>query len=193
MHPIVYTSFRKIIASLRPAGRVLEIGAQPNRTALLAMTELTSLDRVGINLFPESEFEGFKILQGNANCMAMFDDCSFDMILSNAMLEHDQRFWLTCAEIRRVIKPGGIAVIGVPGFSRSSDLSTLKIDKPDGPSGPGWQDSTLTYRYHGFPHDYYRFSERAVRDVLLEGFSIASVTTIMIPPRIITTGRWPAN
>ena len=49
--------------------------------------------------------------------MTMFEAASFDLVLCNSMLEHDARFWLTLEEIRRVLRAGGLAIIGVPGYS----------------------------------------------------------------------------
>ena len=71
---------------------------------------------------------------GNANRMDAFEDEMFDLVLSNATLEHDKHFWLSVAEMHRVLRPGGLLVIGVPGF----------IKDPDRDQGR----STLTYRVH---------------------------------------------
>ena len=49
-------------------------------------------DKIGINLDGPHEFRDFKILKGNANSMGCFDDNSFDVVLCNAMLEHDEYF-----------------------------------------------------------------------------------------------------
>ena len=48
--------------------------------------------------------------------MAFFPDQRFDVVLCNAVLEHDRFFWETLAEIRRVTRAGGLVVIGTPGF-----------------------------------------------------------------------------
>jgi SAM-dependent methyltransferase len=191
MHQTVYGSFREIVAALKPNGRVLEIGAVPDGTALLAMPELTHCERIGINLVPPGRGDGFDVIQGNGNAMPMFADNSFDLVLSNATLEHDPRFWLTCAEIRRVIKRGGHVIIGVPGFDPSADTIQLGLLTPGVVDETEWQFSTLTFRYHGEPFDYYRFTELAVREVFFEGFTNVSVRKVMIPPRIIGLGTKP--
>jgi SAM-dependent methyltransferase len=188
MHPTVYSAFRTIVAELNPRGRVLEVGALPDKRALLAMPELSDCERIGINLAPPSRNDGFEVIQGNGNQMSMFADNSFDLVLSNATLEHDQRFWLTCAEIRRVTKIDGFAVIGVPAFDASTDVVNLGIPRPDGIDAEAWNVCTLTFRYHGAPFDYYRFTERAMREIFFEGFVDFSYRTIMVPPRMIGFG-----
>ena len=107
MHPIIYSQFRTIVRELRPTGRALEVGAVLDASALLAMPELEELERVGINLTQSGSFRGTQVVRANGNCMQMFPDGAFDIVLSNATLEHDPKFWLTCQEIRRVVRKGG--------------------------------------------------------------------------------------
>lgn len=58
-----------------------------------------------------------------------FDDESFDVIVSTSCLEHDPMFWLSVAEMFRVVKPGGYVYINAP----SNGI------------------------YHGYPLDHWRF------------------------------------
>lgn len=130
MHPIIYETFRSIIAELRPTGRILEIGAAPNDNSLLTIDILREQYRVGINLSPATHYKGFDIVQGNANSMGMFRTGYFDCVLSNATIEHDPFFWKTCAEIRRVLRLDGLAIIGGPGFAPEADIATLGLADP---------------------------------------------------------------
>jgi hypothetical protein len=77
--------------------------------------------------------------------------------MSCSVLEHDREFWVTVAECRRILKPGGLWVVGVPIYMK------LPTDV---------KRTTLTYARHGYAYDadYYRFSEQAVREVLLDGY-----------------------
>ncbi len=50
--------------------------------------------------------------------MECFCDARFDVVLCNAVIEHDRYFWKTIEEIKRVAKPGGLVVIGAPGYAR---------------------------------------------------------------------------
>ena len=97
-------------------------------------------------------------------------------------------------EIRRVVRLGGLVVIGTPGYARLPSekkwsrwlrrLSWLS-GRPD-----GWplEHSTLTLPVHNFPGDYYRFSEQTFREVFFEGMAEVSVQTILVPPRMIGAG-----
>ena len=189
MHPTIFREFERLVGELRPRGRILEIGAVPRPNTLLAIPSIAEQDRVGINLIGGYEYGGFSILKGNANSMPMFLDASFDCVLSNATLEHDGWFWKTCAEIRRILKPGALAVIGVPGFTVEAGLQSLKIPSPwPVDEFRDWQASCLTFRYHGAPYDYYRFSENGVREAIFEGFRDISIKAVMMPPRLIGVG-----
>ena len=44
-----------------------------------------------------------------------FGENSFDMVLCLDTLEHDDAFWLTAEQMRRVVKPGGWMIICTPG------------------------------------------------------------------------------
>jgi len=152
---------------------------------------------VGINLDGPYEFRDFRILRGNANAMDCFADERFDLVLCNAMLEHDKFFWRTLAEIRRVTRPGGLVVIGVPGFQYLK-LEKLKamlrrlplVRRLSANQYLGFFfTATVTFELHNAPGDYFRFSAQAVREVFFAGMEDVEVRSIMLPPRIIGAGR----
>src|SRR5271169_4578261 len=130
MHPTIFAAFRQILSGLSIQGRVLEVGAVPSTSSLLALDVLDKSERLGINLGGNSEFGGFKIIQGNGNDMHMFPDGHFDCALSNATIEHDPFFWKTISEIRRVLRSGGVMVMGAPGFTHETGLEELRIEPP---------------------------------------------------------------
>ena len=69
------------------------------------------------NLFRESKFIGLDLQKGPGVDMVAsaeklpFADKSFDLVLCLETLEHAERPWLIAAEIERVLKPNGIAVV----------------------------------------------------------------------------------
>jgi methionine biosynthesis protein MetW len=46
-----------------------------------------------------------------------FEDKTFDIIIANQILEHTKEIFWILSEISRVLKPGGIAIIGVPNLA----------------------------------------------------------------------------
>lgn len=149
--------------------RALEVGGYVGENSLLRSPEVADAERWCINLVEQPSGTGIQHVVGSGNDMHMFEDASFDLVMCNAMLEHDRQFWLSVSEMRRVLAPGGLLVIGVPGF--------VKQDTDVG-------STTHTFRVH-YRFDYYRFSRRAVREVFFEGMEDVKVRAIMDPPRIV--------
>lgn len=193
MHHTIYNEFRTIISELNITGKILEIGAVPEENTLLNIDLLRDRERVGVNIAPASSYNGFDILQACATDLSIFGSDHFDCVLSNATIEHEKHFWKICAEVRRVLRPGGVAIIGAPGYSQNSDTERLTLSKPTGADPLAeWDITTLVYRYHGAPKDYYRFSEDAFREVIFEGYRDVCIRTVMVPPRLIGHGTKPA-
>ncbi|MDB6151290.1 MAG: hypothetical protein JWQ44_2738 [Chthoniobacter sp.] len=198
MHDEVYRQFERICSRRRAGGAVLEIGAVPSATTLLGLPSLKqATERIGINLDPPTQHEGFTILQANANQMGCFPDSRFDTVLCNATLEHDKFFWKTLAEIRRVAKPGALIVLGAPGYRQSRREKWAKRIVRNLPFiGRSMERqlrwlfaSTPTLHVHNFPGDYYRFSPQTFWEVFFEGMHEIEVTSVLTPPRIIGAGR----
>src|SRR5208283_5218724 len=102
-----------IVPDLPPRGRVLEIGAGTGQQALelkrrgfdVAAIELADSAYAGARVFPVTDYDGARI---------PFPDRSFDAVFSSNALEHVRDLAFMHAEIRRVLKPGGIAVHVMP-------------------------------------------------------------------------------
>ena len=204
MHPAVFGAFDRICSSRACGGDVLEIGAVPSEDTLLCMPSLRGARRrIGVNIDGPSSVRDIEILRANANDLSELDgfgDESFDTVLCNAVLEHDPRFWMTLAEMRRLVRPGGLIGIGVPGFAKlaverkASRLARMlsRVGVPARALDP-WRASTMTLQIHNYPGDYYRFSPQAMAEVLLEGLVDTEVHTVLVPPRIIGFGVKPAR
>ena len=155
--------------------RVLEVGGYVDKRSLMRSKKLRNADRWCINLVDQPEGTGINHVVGNSNHMPMFEDESFDIVMSCAVHEHDKYFWLSMAEMKRVLRPGGLMIIAVPGFA------TL-------PSDVG--NTTKTFRVH-YEFDYYRFTMRAVREVFFEGMERVKAIHVLEPPRILGHGYKP--
>jgi SAM-dependent methyltransferase len=178
VRPEVHEEFHRIIkkSGVRPR-EALEVGGVLGPGSLLRFPELADASRYCLNLRTLKRDSEIETVRGNANDIPL-EDARFDLVLSNATLEHDKYFWLSLAEMRRVLKPGGLLVIGVPGY----------VKNPKRDHGR----STHTYRVH-YRFDYYRFSDQAVREVFMGGMDDVGISVVQGPPRIIGWGWKPAS
>ena len=182
MNPHIKKAFRQAVrtSDVRPT-RVLEVGGKTDDRSILRFPELVGAELTCLNVEEQPARRGappdepIPLVIGNANHMEMFEDDAFDIVVSNAMLEHDPCFWSSVAEMRRVLRPGGLLFIGVPGF--------VPLTFDDG-------TSTRTYRFHG-GQDFWRFSDMAVRTQFFADFDDVHVEAILDPPRIVGHGRKP--
>jgi len=157
-------------------GNVLGIGSSAQPKDMLNLPyfkqEAKAFNLIGINICGAfGKYDNFEVFNVNAH-NTPFSNQYFDIILCNAMLEHDPEFWKTIKEVNRILRNGGLFIVNVPGYIN------LKTDT---------EESTLTYKVHGL--DYYRFSEMSVKDVIMFGMKDVVINSILIPPRIIGCGK----
>jgi SAM-dependent methyltransferase len=182
MSPEVYDRFAAIVAARLPADRplrALEVGA--SGWTLLSIPAFADGLRVALNRRfdqPTEQLARTIRVRADGNQLPFADD-SFDCVLSCSALEHDRWFWRSTAEARRVLRPGGCFVVGVPIYM------TLPTDT---------DRTTLTYARHGFAYgaDYYRFSEQAVREVFFDGYAAVTDEVIVRQrpnPYLVAAGR----
>lgn len=194
MHPDVRSAFENLILELPAPERVLEVGQHAGEAALIDLPALSQArERVAVGLEAGGNLPGVTVIRDNANDLAVLASDRFDLVLCNSMLEHDARFWLSLSEMRRVTRPGGCMVIGVPGYGamrgprrrwRDRLASVIGGDRADARAA-----STSTLGLHGYPCDYYRFSRAAIEQVFLDGCEDRQVIEVMDPPRFIGRGR----
>lgn len=66
---------------------------------------------------------GAAIVRGSLTALAL-GDCTFDVVLCNQVLEHVPNDHTALSELRRVLRPGGLLIVGVP--NEGSWLATLR-------------------------------------------------------------------
>ena len=94
---------------------------------------------------PSAKWTGVDMLAGDGvdvvadahELSKSFPPNSFDTIYCEATLEHFRRPWIAAAEMAKVIRPGGLA----------------------------WIESHQTFPIHGYPSDYFRFSDEAMKEL----------------------------
>lgn len=113
--------------------------------------------------FPDSqEYVGTDMRAGpgvdqvinNRDLVSTFGPSSFDTVICCECLEHDLRFWDTVEQMRTILRPQG----------------TLMITTPD-----------LGFPYHGFPFDYWRFTEVAYVQVFFKDMEILDLVRLPGP------------
>jgi SAM-dependent methyltransferase len=158
---------------------------------------------VGVNLEISGQIPGAQVVRVAADGLSAFADDTFDVVVCNSVLEHDPHFWRTVQGMHRVARENALIVIGVPGYADLPPSALLRAARllarlPGAGAfldalAPGWSVSTSTLVVHNYPGDYYRFSEQAMRSVLLAGCERVETRVLLKPPRIIGFGWTTAS
>lgn len=116
---------RRLISSfveemrLRPDARVLDIGTSTG-TNLRLLQELGISGVMGLDASRDAirwcHEKGLGEVHHGDVCAMPFEDGVFDLVLATDIIEHVEDDGLALAEIRRVLKPGGAAILTVPAF-----------------------------------------------------------------------------
>jgi len=109
-------------------GRVLEIGSYDVNGNL--NKELKGCDHVRLDMRAGPNVD----IVANGHDLP-FEDNSFDAVICADTLEHDDAFWVTIKEIKRVVKPRGVIALCVP---------------------------SIGFPLHQHPNDYWRFTTDAM-------------------------------
>jgi SAM-dependent methyltransferase len=132
MHEASFEKMRAALSVYAPASldrlRVLDLGSGGSEDSLTYRS-----------LFPSDRFEylgldlaggpNVDIVVGDAYDWRELDDEQFDLVVSGQMLEHSPYFWITAAEIARVLKEGGITIVIAPsaGFAHRYPLDCWRF------------------------------------------------------------------
>ncbi len=116
-------AFRNVYVTSRDRPfRVLDIGSGTGEQALSYRALFAS---------PDFEYVGFDIDNGpnvdvvpaDPYCWDELETEEFDLVLMGKTVEHNPFFWITAAEIARVLVPGGLVAIIAPSAGRVHRLS----------------------------------------------------------------------
>ena len=168
------------MSHLRPGMRVLDVGCGPGSITLGLAEAVAPAEAVGIDFQPAqvAQAQALSVARGVMNSRfevadvnrLPFPDGSFDAVLAHAVLMHQREPLLALAEMRRVLRPGGI--VGVRDCDWGGRIhapTTLLIEK--------WYDLTIKIRQRNGGNP---FMGRHHRRLLLEAGFVspeASVST----------------
>lgn len=154
--------FRRFLETRKPC-RVLEMGAKRWDEARCTLHK---------QWLPEwAEFVGTDFIDGqdvdvvaDAHTMSeVFGESTFDALISISVFEHITRPWIAAAEVAKVLKPGGQALIHVP----------------------------FAFPEHGYPSDYFRFTKQGLR-VIFEDAGLETLACDYEAPCWIQSDADPA-
>ena len=97
--------------------RVLDVGSGSNE-ALLSYRDLfgpPDFEYVGLDISPGYNVD---IVPDDPFSWTTIERESFDIVVSGQTFEHNPYFWITAAEIARVLVPGGLVVVIAPSTGR---------------------------------------------------------------------------
>jgi SAM-dependent methyltransferase len=117
----------------RPRGKVLELG-YGSGTVLLTLAPIAR-ELHGVDLDADPKTVGAilatrgvtaQLKSGNAYELP-FEDASFDLVVSYSMFEHLRDYRRALGEVRRVLRPSGEFLLGMPAVNRAMEWGFIAI------------------------------------------------------------------
>ena len=170
------------------AGPVLEITGGGRDGAIAQAPFLQGVERHVVIAGEGGEAGGLHFHKGNPNDLTpLFDDACFSAVIWDRALERDPRFWLTAAEIRRVLAPGGSLVVCTRGFGKTNKFGVKVV----GGSGNPITFMTATAAMAAAGADHLRFSPQGLRRVVLDGFDVKELRSSFMTPHLFAVAQKP--
>jgi len=118
-------------AAIGRGKRVLDLGC---RSGALTRHFVDGNEVVGLDVDPaalaKAEALGITPVQADVEELLPFEDASFDAVVAGELLEHLQFPDALVAEMRRVLRPGGVAVGSVPNAFRVQGRLRFLLGRP---------------------------------------------------------------
>ena len=181
----VYDALARAVVSAYPgdiAGlRVLDIGAGPgavSRALAERVAEPTAID-LAPDMVARIREQGFAAIAGDIRALP-FDDCAFDGAVAAFAISHIDDPGRALAEARRVVRPGGVILVGVFA-AKAANSAKQVVDAVAGGFGfvaPDW--------YRRFKRELEPTCGTAAK---LEGVARgAGIAGIRVEERVVDTG-----
>jgi SAM-dependent methyltransferase len=143
--------------------KVLEVGAlDVNGSVRPILERFQPAEYIGVDL---TEGKGVDRICRVEDLVTTFGPNSFDFVVASELLEHVPDWRSAISNLKNVCKPNGIIMITTrsPGF-----------------------------KYHGYPHDYWRYDEEDFRKIFSD-FEIIRIESDPAAPGIFLKGKKPIN
>ncbi len=123
----------------RPGHVLLDVGCDDGERSLLFARAIGTVEIHGVEIVAEraaeAEQRGIVVSRADLNARLPYDDASFDVVVSNQVIEHLADTDMFVAEIARVLRPGGYAVTSTENLASWHNIGALIL---------GWQPFSLT-------------------------------------------------
>jgi len=193
------------LLSAQRSVRLLDIGCDDGVRTLVFARSAGATEIYGFEAVPEraeqARERGITVSIGDAAGVLPYDDAFFDAVVSNQVIEHVNDTDGFVRECRRVLKPGGVAVVSTENLASWHNVFALVL---------GWQPFSLTNvsdstgglgnplaLFRGMPHtqpaswQHMRvFAYQGLRELFEEhGFTVSNVLGAGYYPLPATVGR----
>ena len=118
-----------------PMGRVLDVGSR-NVSGEISDLFTEKTEYIGLDMIDGGNVD---VVMNAHDLMDSFSEGTFDMVVCFDTIEHDDKFWVTISNCKKILKSGGYLVLGAPGANCPK---------------------------HDHPNDYWRFSAEAFKSLL---------------------------
>ncbi len=98
-------------AYLAPPARVLDVGSRSEHGHDSHRPIFAGFDYVGLDTI---EGPNVDFVPADPYCWSEIPTESFDAVVCGQVIEHNPYFWITTAEIARVLRPGGMLCLTAP-------------------------------------------------------------------------------
>jgi SAM-dependent methyltransferase len=125
---------RRVVLRMLPKGRggeLLDIGTHRGDFAALVAERVGATRVAGIELLEEhaavARARGYEVVCANVDDGLPFGDAEFETVHANQVIEHVRRSDDFLREVRRVLKPGGLALISTNNLSSWHNVGALAL------------------------------------------------------------------
>lgn len=112
-------------------GPLLDIGPHEGDLTIAAARHVGAEEIYGVELIgdhvPIARSKGIKVVQGDVDEGLPFDDGMFGYVFANQVIEHVRRTDVFLREIRRVLRPDGIAMISTNNLASWHNVISLAL------------------------------------------------------------------
>ena len=127
------------LSTCPPGGRLLDLGCDDGSLTCRFASAMKADDVHGVELAGDAadiaRERGIAVTEADLNEPLPLEDGMFDVIVSNQVIEHLANTDMMVAEIKRLLRPGGIAITSTENLASWHNVAALAL---------GWQPFSLS-------------------------------------------------